>query len=241
MAATRRARIVALTDRLLHDGVENGPALIVSGRVLVDGRVITNPSARVRADSAVRVVRERRLKGDRKLSHALDQLKVPVKGRTALDLGASAGGFTVALLDRGARRVYAIDAGVGQLLGRLRVDPRVVNLEGHNLGNLDHRLVPDEIGLVTMDLSYLALSDAIPQLDRVSFDDVAHLLALVKPTFELRRGTVATSDADVAQAVFRCERAMASAGWRVLAHCAAPSTGRHGAREVFVLGVRVVC
>jgi 23S rRNA (cytidine1920-2'-O)/16S rRNA (cytidine1409-2'-O)-methyltransferase len=236
MAAARRARIVALTDRLARLGADNGPGLIASGRVLVDGRAITNPSARIRADSAIRILPDRRLKGDVKLSYALDVMEVPVAGRTALDLGASAGGFTTALLERGARRVYAVDVGTGQLVGRLRVDPRVVNLEGHNLGSLDRSVVPDEIDVVTMDLSYLALADAISQLGRVSVEVTAHLVVLVKPTFELRRGTMATSDDDVATAVSRTERAMDSAGWSVLAQCPAPSTGRRGALEVFLLG-----
>ena len=123
MAAGRRARIVALTDLLVSLGFENCPSLIASGRVLVDGRVVSNPAARIRADSSVRVLAKRRLKGDVKLSHAINRMSVPVAGRVALDLGASAGGFTVALLERGARRVYAVDAGIGQLLGQLRADP----------------------------------------------------------------------------------------------------------------------
>jgi predicted rRNA methylase YqxC with S4 and FtsJ domains len=81
----------------------------------------------VRAGAALRVLPYRRLRGDVKLSHALDTLAVPVAGRIAIDIGASAGGFTTALLDRGARRVHAVDAGVGQLLGRPRADPKVVN------------------------------------------------------------------------------------------------------------------
>lgn len=80
---------------------------------------MTNPSARVRADASLRVTAERRLRGDVKLSHALDKFGVMVSGRVALDVGASAGGFTTALLDRDARRVYSVDAGVGQLRGRL--------------------------------------------------------------------------------------------------------------------------
>ena len=91
---------------------------------------------------------------------------------------------------------------------------------------------------MTIDLSYLALADAIPQLGRVSLDDAAHLLVLVKPTFELRRGCMATSDEDVANATRHSALAMESAGWRVLEGCTAPTTGRRGSREMFLLGVR---
>src|SRR5262249_31495022 len=158
-------------------------AVIADARVLVDGRLVTNPLARVRSDAALRVLPARRLRGDIKLSHVLDTLVVPVAGRVALDVGASAGGFTTALLDRHALRVYAVDAGVGQLLGRLRAHPRVVNLEGRNLGTLDESLVPEIVELITMDLSYLAVADAVPQLESLSIDTRADLVALVKPTF----------------------------------------------------------
>ena len=131
----RRALEVLLARRNLDVDEQ----AIKAGRVLVDGRVVSNPAARVRSDASVRVQREARLRGDVKLSYALDRFRVPVADRVAADVGASAGGFTTALLDRGARRVYAIDVGVGQLVGRLRVDDRVVNLEGHNLGSIDRR------------------------------------------------------------------------------------------------------
>ena len=131
-------------------------------------------------------------------------------GRVALDLGTSAGGFATALLGRGVRRVYAVDAGIGQLVGRLRSDPRIVNLEGHNLGVLDTTIVPEFIDLVTVDLSYLALAQAIPQLERVRLRPTTHLVALVKPTFELHRAKLASSDEDVSDAVGLVEDALHS-------------------------------
>ncbi len=234
MAKPRRARHVALTVLLARRRFDADVGVITSGRVLVDGRVITNPAALVRSDSALRVLPTAWLRGERKLSAALDRLSVPVEGRVALDVGASAGGFTTALLARGARRVYAVDAGVGQLVGRLRTDPRVVNLEGHNLGVLDTTVVPELIDLVALDVSYLPLARAIPQLERVPLRPSTHLVALVKPTFELHRGTLASADEDVATAVRLVEDALHSAGWTVIERCRAPSTGRRGAREMFV-------
>ena len=120
MAKPRRARFVALTALLARRRFDADVGLITSGRVLVDGRVIVNPAALVRSDAALRILPTARLRGERKLSAAFDRLSVPVVGSVALDVGASAGGFTTALLARGARRVYAVDAGVGQLVGRLR-------------------------------------------------------------------------------------------------------------------------
>jgi len=232
--ASHRARFVALTNLLARHNVEVDSALIVSGRVLVDGRVISNPAARVRADSALRILPDRRLRGELKLSAALDRLAIPVIERLALDIGASAGGFTTTLLAHGARRVYAVEAGVGQLVGRLRSGSRVVNLEGHNLGNLDTSAVPETVEVIAMDLSYLALAAAVPQLEVLKIDPHADLVALVKPTFELRRATLVSDTTEVDEAVTRAAAGIASSGWKIRGVCRAPKTGRKGATELFI-------
>jgi 23S rRNA (cytidine1920-2'-O)/16S rRNA (cytidine1409-2'-O)-methyltransferase len=206
---------------------------IASGRVLVDGRVITNPAALVRRDARVVVQPERVLRGTAKLAAALDGFAVRASGRTALDLGASAGGFTSALLSAGAARVYAVDAGVGQLAGWLRQDPRVVNLEGVNLGDLDAATIPAEIGLLTIDLSYLSVADAVPQLERLHFDAGADLIALVKPMYELGRSRPPRPDEgnSIDEAVRRAAAGIESAPWLVEADLPSPVRGRHGAVE----------
>ncbi|HEY7070152.1 MAG TPA: SAM-dependent methyltransferase [Acidimicrobiales bacterium] len=234
MSKPRRARFVALADLLARRQPTVDPDAIRAGRVLVDGRVLSNPDARARTDAAVRVLPETRLRGDVKLSHALDTLAVPAGDRTAVDVGAAAGGFTTALLRHGARRVYAVDVGSHQLRGRLRQDPRVVDLERHNLAVVDRSLVPDPVDLVTLDLSYLSVAGALPHLERLRFAPGADLVALVKPTFELHRPTLAARPADVAAAVRLAAAAAEAMGWTVLATCPAPRTGRRGAREVFL-------
>src|SRR5439155_6075463 len=118
------------------------------------------------------------LRGEAKLKAALESFEIIVENRIALDVGAAAGGFTRALLDAGARRVYAVDAGHGQLLGSLRQDERVVNLEATNLALLDRALVPDTIDLVTLDLSYLSLAAAVPQLESIWLAAGAEAVAL---------------------------------------------------------------
>jgi 23S rRNA (cytidine1920-2'-O)/16S rRNA (cytidine1409-2'-O)-methyltransferase len=220
--SARRRRFVALVDLLAQRRPDVAVSVIHEARVLVEGRFVTNPRAQVPADASLRVLPARRLRGDVKLSHALDNLH----------------GFTSALLDRGALRVYAVDVGVGQLVGRLPNDPRVVNLEGHNLATLDRALVPDVVGLTTMDLSYLAVSDALPQLAGLDLETHADLVALVKPTFELHAATLARSNEDVSRAIEHVQRAMVSLGWHVRGRCDAPATGRRGAREAFVHGRR---
>lgn len=234
MPKPRRARFVALAALLAKRRPEIPLAAIRAGRVLVDGRVLTNPAARVRADASLRVQPERRLRGDVKLSHALDTFGTAVAGRVAVDVGASAGGFTTALLARGARRVYAVDAGIGQLMGGLRLERRVIDLEGTNLGELGPELVPEPVELISIDLSYLALADAIPQLESLAIATDADLVALVKPTFELHRRDLAARPDDVAEATLLAAAAAESAGWEIVATCLAPSTGQHGAVEAFL-------
>lgn len=203
-------------------------------RVSVDGRPVTNPDTRVRPDASIRVAVPRRLRGEVKLGHALQAFDIAVTGRTCADIGASTGGFTSALLLAGAARVYALDTAVGQLLGRLRADPRVVNLEGTNLGALAPGRVPEPVGLITVDLSYLSLAAAIPQLDVLRPGTGTDLVALVKPTFELHSATVASTRDQVAAAVAAAGEAMAAAGWTVVATTPAPRTGRRGSVEEFV-------
>ena len=234
MSKQHRARFIALADLLARHRPDVSPNAISAGRVLVDGRFITNPASKVRSDASIRVLQPKRLRGDIKLSHALDALDVFVAGRVAVDVGASSGGFTTALLNHGAARVYAVDAGVGQLVGALRLDRRVVNLERHNLGSLDRRVVPDEVDVLTLDLSYLSIADAVPQLERLKFSCDADLVALVKPTFELSRPALAASIDDVRDALRRVTAAVQRGPWHVLGSCAAPRTGPHGAREVFI-------
>ena len=193
-----------------------------------------NPAARVRIDASVRVQTESRLRGDVKLSYALDEFGVRIAGRVAVDVGASTGGFTTALLDRGAARVYAIDVGVGQLLGRLRADERVVNLEGRNLGSITRQHVPEPVDVVTVDVSYLSVADAVPQLEVLEFAAGAHLVALVKPTFELRRGRPPAARAELEAALGAATAAIDTGPWRGVATCESAVTGARGTTEFFV-------
>jgi 23S rRNA (cytidine1920-2'-O)/16S rRNA (cytidine1409-2'-O)-methyltransferase len=138
------------------------------------------------------------------------------------------------LLEAGARRVYAVDAGHGQLLGSLRQDPRVVNLEATNVADLERRLVPEPIEVVTVDVSYLSLSAAVAQLDRVHLAAEADLIGLVKPMFELRRATAPVDDASLAAAREAAVAGIAAAGWTVAGTVASPVLGARGARELLL-------
>jgi 23S rRNA (cytidine1920-2'-O)/16S rRNA (cytidine1409-2'-O)-methyltransferase len=206
----------------------------LASQVLVDGRFITNPRALVRKSASITVLKTKELRGQVKLRAALQALEVDVAGRIALDVGAAAGGFTRALLEGGAARVYAIDVGHGQLLGSLRQDRRVINLEGTNVAVLNGRVVPDAIGVVTVDVSYLALSDAVSQLGSLRFAENVDLIGLVKPMFELRMGVAPTDDETVDEAIRSAAAGITKEGWEVVRAIHSPVRGSGGAKEGFI-------
>lgn len=231
----RLAAVVAQTYSQLGDPAR----LILARRVSVDGRVVDNPASLVPSDAAITIVPETALRGEAKLAAALERFDVSVRDRVALDLGAAAGGFTRVLLRAGAARVYAVDAGFGQLLGSLRQEPRVVNLERTNVAALDRLLVPDEIGVVTTDLSYLALGTAVGQVTgRVRFARDADLLALVKPQFELARSSPPTTAEELDAAVEAAIVGVEGAGWAVRGTMESPVRGSRGTVEFLLHAVR---
>jgi 23S rRNA (cytidine1920-2'-O)/16S rRNA (cytidine1409-2'-O)-methyltransferase len=238
----RHAPLRALVDEVarIHPEIASPAEAIGAGAVLVDGIVRTNPASLVRVGASIALRADVPMRGERKLRAALSVFGVPIAGRTVLDVGAAAGGFTRVLLAAGALRVYAVDAGHGQLIGSLRRDPHVVNLEATNLGALDRALVPDVVDVVTIDVSYLALREAVPQLERVMLAPDADAIALIKPQFELRLGRRPTTTAELAEATRRAREAFETGGWTVLAMIPSPVTGARGAVE-FLLHARRTC
>jgi 23S rRNA (cytidine1920-2'-O)/16S rRNA (cytidine1409-2'-O)-methyltransferase len=227
------ARLVATQ----HPTVEDPEDAIRSGLVQVDGAILTKPAARIRRDAAIQVSQPLTLQGAKKLAAALDHFDVSPRRRKALDLGASTGGFTSVLLERGATVVYAVDAGYGQLLGSIRQDERVRNLERTNLGDLTTNLVPDEIDVVTMDLSYLAVAIAITQVEAVRVADDADLVVLVKPQYELGLATLPTEPDELRAAVRHASDGVEGMPWKVTGVIDSPVRGGRGAVE-FLLHAR---
>ena len=236
MPASTRAPLVALLTLLQRrfPGLDDPARLIKEGTVLVNGVPAQSPRTRVRADAAIQIRHPRPLRGTIKLAHALAAFGIDAAGVTALDLGAAAGGFTQALLDAGAARVYAVDAGAGQLRGWLRADPRVINLERTNLAQLGPHLITEPANLITMDLSYLSIAGAIGQIDRQMLASAAQLIALVKPTFELHAATLADQPQQVATATETAARALEDHGWRILGQQPSPILGAKGAVEILL-------
>jgi 23S rRNA (cytidine1920-2'-O)/16S rRNA (cytidine1409-2'-O)-methyltransferase len=233
---TRRAPFVALLTLLQRrfPDLDDPARLIKQGAVLVNGVPAASTRTRVRADAAIRIRHPRPLRGTIKLAHALSTFGIDAADAVALDLGAAAGGFTQALLDAGAARVYAVDAGIGQLRGWLRADPRVINLERTNLAQLGRNLIGEPVSLITMDLSYLAVAEAIGQIDQQLLAPAAQLIALVKPTFELHTAALARQPDQVTAAVDAAVHALEGHGWQVLGHQQSPILGAKGAVEVLV-------
>ena len=212
---------------------EDPAALIAAGEVLVDGVPVTNPRSRLRPGARVTRRPATSLRGSAKLRAALEAFAVDVAGRVAMDVGAAAGGFTTVLLEAGARRVYAVDAGHGQLLGSLRQDPRVVNLESVNVADLDRDRVPDPDRRRRPSTSPTSASPRPSRSSTASPSPrAAHLVALVKPMFELRAATApsdrASLDAALAAARRRGDRSRAG---RCAGRSTRPVTGSRGARE----------
>jgi 23S rRNA (cytidine1920-2'-O)/16S rRNA (cytidine1409-2'-O)-methyltransferase len=232
--AQRRLRPLAAELSRAYPELEDPAAHISQHGVLVDGRLVDNPRSLVREGARIEIRADAPLRGEAKLRPALQAFDVDVTGRVALDLGAAAGGFTRVLLGAGASRVYAVDAGYGQLLGSLRQDPRVVVLERVNLGDLDTRHVPEPVQIITIDLSYLAVSDAVSQLEPIRIDPSADLIALVKPMFELGLPSPPAECSELSRAVERAGAGLEAAGWSVLRSIRSPVAGARCAIEVLV-------
>ena len=225
----RRALVSELARRC--PSLQDARTMISAGEILVNGIARTNPASLVSASDDITVRAARQLRGSTKLAHALDAFGVLVDGRVAIDIGAAAGGFTQVLLASGAARVYAVDAGHGQLRGTLRQDPRVINLERTNLGDLDHNIVPEPVEIITIDLSYLSLAGAAPQLETLRISPAADLVALVKPAHELALGSLPRDEHMIARAVQHANAGLSATGWLVCGDIRSPVAGARGAIE----------
>lgn len=164
-------------------------AMILAGDVRVGDRVIDRPAEPLDPATALQIAQPPPFvsRGGLKLEHALNEFAVTVEGCVAADLGASTGGFTDCLLQHGVVKVYAVDVGYGQLVYRLRQDPRVVVMERMNARHLGG--LPEPVDIVTIDVSFISLEHILPVASRLLRDDGA-LVALIKPQFEAGKGAV---------------------------------------------------
>ena len=213
---------------------------ILAGDVLVDGRRIDKAGALVEPAAEVEI-RGRSpyvSRGGEKLAHALEAFAVNARGRICIDVGASTGGFTDCLLQRGATRVYAVDVGSGQIDDKLRRDERVVVMENTNARGLDPRIFGDKPSLAVVDVAFISLEKVLPAIFGV-LERGGEVVALVKPQFEAGReavgkGGVVRDPAQHRAVVSRVARYAILRGWHVLGVTASPLRGPKGNREFFL-------
>ena len=238
----------ALVTRGLAQSRERARALVIAGSVSVNGRPVTKAGTLVDQDAEIALRQPDHPwvgRGGIKLAHALDVFHLNVDGLTALDIGASTGGFTDVLLQRGAAKVVALDVGHNQIDWRLRNDPRVLCLEGVNARYLRPEDLPEGLrsfAIVTIDVSFISLSQILPIVPALLEPD-GRVVALVKPQFEAGRadvgaGGIITDPVVHERAVERVKAAGVQVGLEPVALEPSPVTGAEGNREFLLLLAR---
>jgi 23S rRNA (cytidine1920-2'-O)/16S rRNA (cytidine1409-2'-O)-methyltransferase len=238
----RRRADRLLMERGLFESRAKAQAAIAAGLVKANGRPVLKPSEEIAADATLEAQPEHPWvsRGGLKLAAALDHFRVDPKDRICLDVGSSTGGFTHVLLQRGARRVYAVDVGREQLHPSLRLRPEIVLLEETDIRRVSPALVPEGPELIVADVSFISLKLVLPPALALA-RPAAELIALIKPQFEagraeLKKGIV--RDAQVHQAICDDISAfVAGLGWNVPGVIPSPITGGDGNQE-FLLGAR---
>ena len=230
-----------LVERGLAASRERAQRLVMAGAVLVGDRPVTKPGADVPDDADIRLRSADSpwvSRGGDKLAGALDAFALDVRGLAALDVGASTGGFTDCLLQRGARRVIAVDVGYGQLAWKLRQDPRVLVLERTNARKLAVEMLPEVPDVAVVDVSFISLGAVLPAVAGV-VQPGGTIVALVKPQFEVGRGRVGKGGvvrdpALRAEAVRSVREAAERLGLAVRGEAESVLPGPKGNREVFL-------
>lgn len=237
MTPPRSRADVLLVERGLFESRAKARAAIEAGGVTADGKAVAKAAELIAADAVVVATPAHPWvgRGALKLVHALDLWPVEVAGRTVLDVGASTGGFTEVCLARGAAGVYAVDVGRGQLHPSLAADPRVVGLEATDARDLTPALVPEAPGLVVTDVSFIGLAKALPAALALAAP-AAHLVALVKPQFEVGRdnvgkGGIVTDPEARARALAEVAAFLGGQGWAVRETAPSPIAGGDGNLE----------
>lgn len=244
---TRERLDKLLVERGFAPSRERARALILAGKVLVGDRVVDKVGTPVRPDCDLRLRGEDIpfvSRGGLKLEGGLAAFGLDVGGMICLDVGASTGGFTDCLLQRGAARVYAVDVGYGQLAWKLREDPRVISLERTNIRGLRPADLAERPSLAVIDASFISLDKVLPPTLAL-LADCADIVALIKPQFEVGKGEVGKGgvvrDPEKQAGVVEKVRSLAETlGCRVLATTESPLLGPKGNRE-FLIHLRKGC
>ena len=181
-----------LVERGFFPTREKARASIMSGVVFIDQQRFDKPGTRVDIEANINIKGDTCpyvSRGGLKLEKAMEEFSFDVKNKVCMDMGASTGGFTYCMLQREAKKVYAVDVGYGQLDYKLRMDPRVINMEKTNIRHLDVSSIEDDISFISIDVSFISLKLILPVAERLLSDD-GKILCLVKPQFEAGRDQV---------------------------------------------------
>ena len=243
---TKKLRLdLLLVDRGLAESREKGQAIIFAGQVLVNGQKQDKAGAVVPEDAEIRILGETLRyvgRGGLKLEAALREFRVPLNGKTALDVGASTGGFTDCLLQHGVQKVFAVDVGYGQLAWKLRQDPRVVVIERVNIRDMAPSLIPEPVDIAVIDVSFISLTKVIPSILNFLKPDAA-MVALIKPQFEVGKeqvgkGGIVRDETARMTAVKNIEDFIRGLGLEVEGIVPSPITGQDGNNEYLVCAYR---
>lgn len=238
-----------LMQKNLFGSRAKAQASIIAGLILVDDQKIEKPGIKVDETAEIRVLGDACpyvSRGGLKLAKALDDFKVDVNGMTVADIGAGTGGFTDCLLQRGAKKVYAIDVGYGQIDWKLRNDPRVVVIERKNareltLDALGEKACPERsrrVDLVVMDVSFISILKILPAISNILKDN-GIIVTLIKPQFEagrnaVPRGGVIRDEKIHAKVIENIKTEIANLGYNYMGQTRSPITGREGNVEFFM-------
>ena len=218
----------------MFDDLKTAVGWIMAGKVVVDGVVVTKPGTPVKPSARI-TLRGTLLRfasrGGYKLEHALTRFAIDLSGRVCLDAGASTGGFTDCMLQRGARLVYAVEAGFGQLRGRLASDPRVVSMERTNISDVRPERLDPAIDFVAIDLSYLSLVTAVPIAAALFGEKPVEIVGLIKPLYEGLAQHEMSDRGALARVLHALFERLRASGFAALDACASPILGGRGAVE----------
>jgi len=235
---TKRRIDILLVEKELAESRAKAQSLIMAGEVMVAGKAITKPGTLVAEEAAITVMKPPPFvsRGGIKLDYALEHFQLDVSAKVVADIGASTGGFTDCLLQRGAKRVYAVDVGYGQLDYRLRRDPHVVVMERVNARY--PVTLPEKVDLATVDLSFISVEKVIPSVAQL-LNENGYILVLIKPQFEARRGEVGKGGIvkkpiTHARVLGRFINWAVGHGFRLGGLVASPILGAAGNREFFL-------
>jgi len=234
-----------LVDSGMAVSRERARALIMEGKVCVNGIPVSKAGALINADAKIELKGEDIpyvSRGGLKLEAAIKNFNISLQNKIAMDVGSSTGGFADCMLQNGIKKIYCIDVGYGQLAWKLRQDPRIVLIERTNIRYLEREKIPDSIDIATIDVSFISLNKVVPKVLEFLRED-GEIIALIKPQFEVGRGEVdkggiVRDEAKRLKAVEDMKKDFETIGLKVIGTMQSPISGQKGNVEYFIYAVK---